>query len=59
MGVIKYRENANSEWKEFKILKGDKGDTPVKGVDYWTESDIEFIKTYIDNQLGVIENGTY
>ena len=48
--------------------KGDKGDkgtdgkdgyTPQKGVDYWTETDIAEIKTYIDESLGVIENGTY
>ena len=35
------------------------GKTPVKGVDYWTSSDIDEIHSYIDGQLGVIENGTY
>lgn len=39
--------------------KGENGYTPVKGVDYWTNSDIAQIKKYIDGQLGVIENGTY
>ena len=39
--------------------KGDDGHTPIKGVDYWTETDIAEIKTYIDESLGVIENGTY
>lgn len=48
--------------------KGDKGDkgetgepgyTPQRGVDYWTESDIAEIEAYIDEQLGVIENGAY
>ena len=39
------------------------GKTPVKGEDYWTSEDQQSIKgdleTYIDEQLGVIENGTY
>ena len=46
-------------------VQGDKGTdgvdgyTPKKGVDYWIESDITEIKTYIDESLGVIENGAY
>lgn len=43
--------------------KGDPGYTPIKGEDYWTEEDQTIIKNdlkdYIDNQLGVIENGAY
>lgn len=42
---------------------GTNGTTPVKGTDYWTSSDIADIEsdlqTYINTQLGVIENGTY
>lgn len=30
---------------------GKNGTTPVKGVDYWTASDIEEIHTYIDNKI--------
>lgn len=49
-------------------LKGDKGDTgekgqdgytPVRGTDYWTEVDKNEMKSYIDSQLGVIENAYY
>ena len=40
-------------------IPGEKGYTPVKGTDYWTEEDQNSIKNYIDNQLGVIENGAY
>ena len=39
-------------------LKGQSGYTPQKGVDYWTDNDIEEIKeycdTYINSQLGTI-----
>lgn len=35
------------------------GITPKKGVDYWTESDIQEMHSYIDARLGVIENGSY
>lgn len=30
---------------------GKNGVTPVKGVDYWTDSDIQEIHTYIDNKI--------
>ena len=36
-----------------------KGDTPQKGIDYWTDEDKAEIQAYIDQQLGVVENGTY
>lgn len=38
---------------------GKDGYTPVRGVDYWTTSDQNNIKSYIDSQIGVIENGSY
>ena len=46
-------------------IQGEKGDTgeagytPVRGTDYWTQADIDTIKNYIDEQIGVIANGTY
>jgi hypothetical protein len=56
-----------TEWLE--SLKGEPGEngqdgkTPVLGVDYFTDEDKSNIKqycdTYIDNQIGVIENGSY
>ena len=49
----------NEETQRYESIPAIKGDKPVKGVDYWTESDIAEIKAYIDTQLGVIENGTY
>lgn len=38
---------------------GADGHTPVRGTDYWTAEDIAEIHSYINTQLGVIENGTY
>lgn len=38
---------------------GQDGYTPQRGVDYWTAADVAAIHSYIDTQLGVIENGTY
>lgn len=29
-----------------KFIKGDKGDPPVRGVDYWTDSDVQEFKDY-------------
>lgn len=39
MGFIKYRSGPDKPWQEIQGIKGDKGDTPVKGVDYYTEQD--------------------
>lgn len=35
--------------------QGQAGYTPVRGVDYWTEQDVNTIQGYIDEQLGDIE----
>lgn len=32
---------------------------PKRGVDYWTEADVQTIHSYIQEQLGVVENGAY
>ena len=44
---------------EIKVFDGKDGYTPVRGTDYWTATDIAEIKSYVDEQLGVIENGSY
>ena len=38
---------------------GADGYTPVRGVDYWTNADIQQIQGYIDGQIGGALNGTY
>lgn len=32
-------------------LKGDKGDSPVRGTDYWTDADKAEIKAYVDEAI--------
>lgn len=56
METLKYRANADSEWKEIIAIKGNKGDTgeqgpqgepgidgytPIKGTDYFTQEEID------------------
>ena len=41
------------------LFDGKDGYTPVRGTDYWTDTDVAEIKSYVDEQLGVIENGSY
>ena len=41
------------------LFDGKDGYTPVRGTDYWTATDVAEIKSYVDEQLGVIENGSY
>ena len=36
---------------EQEWLNSLKGDSPVKGIDYWTETDIAEIKSYVDDAI--------
>lgn len=51
------------EWLESlkgsKGDKGDKGDTPIKGTDYWTDSDKNEIKEYCNTLITGALGGTY
>lgn len=38
---------------------GEDGYTPVRGTDYWTESDIDEIKEYCDSQITGVLGGSY
>ena len=38
-----------------KLIKGDKGDTPIRGVDYWNQEDITYIENYIYGIVDPIE----
>lgn len=45
--------------EQLDALKGTDGYTPIKGTDYWTESDKAEIQSYIDTQIGGALNGSY
>lgn len=51
MGFIKYRSGPDAEWQEIQGIKGDKGDTPVKGVDYYTEAEKNELIQEIQNSV--------
>lgn len=36
---------------EFTVPQGEKGDTPIRGKDYWTETDKAEIKSYVDEAI--------
>ena len=53
-------ELSETQWLE--SLKGESGQdgyTPVKGTDYWTESDVNEIKDYVDEEIGKIDFSDY
>lgn len=55
MYILKVRENANSPWQLIDVLvgpRGKDGHTPIKGVDYFTQEDIDFI-------VAEVEKGNY
>lgn len=54
MNIIYYRESADSPWVGIPAIKGEQGEPYVL-----TEEDKAEIKEYIDEALGVIENGSY
>ena len=39
MQLLKFRPNKESEWQEIATIMGPPGPVPIKGTDYWTESD--------------------
>ena len=54
------QSDASGDWSDAIPFKGDKGDTgatgadgytPIRGTDYWTETDIAEIKAYIDEKI--------
>lgn len=50
MGFLKYRSSPTSEWQEIYSIKGD---TPIKGVDYYTEEEKqELIATIQESIVG-------
>lgn len=45
-----------------KVMDGEDGYTPVRGVDYWTEEDKQEIKSYVDNtvsELSLVKINTW
>ncbi len=43
--------DTSGDWSDPVPFKGDPGHTPVRGTDYWTESDIAEIKSYVDEAI--------
>lgn len=41
----------DSDFAEPNVIKGEDGYTPVKGVDYWTEAEIDEVKNSISNDI--------
>lgn len=50
-GVLSWTNDKGLANPEDVNIKGEKGDSPVKGIDYWTDSDIAEIKAYVDNAI--------
>ena len=48
--TIKYTDR-NNNIQTITISDGQKGTTPVRGTDYWTEADKAEIKNYVDNAI--------
>lgn len=45
-------KGSEAEWLEsLKGPMGESGSSPVRGVDYWTETDIASIKSYVDSAI--------
>ena len=53
MAILKIKDQDGNiiEIPAIRGEKGDKGDTPVKGTDYWTAEDIAEIKGYVDDAI--------
>lgn len=58
VAVIKTRDD-NGEWQYIATATGEKGDTPIRGLDYWTNSDkLEIVNDTL-NALPTWTGGSY
>lgn len=57
MSIIYFRKSPNEAWATIPAIKGADGHTPIKGVDYFTEEEIEAIKA--DIQLPEVDLSKY
>ena len=49
--ALVYIRDKNGNFVPVLTMKGDPGHTPVRGEDYWTEYDKDYIKEYVDNEI--------
>ena len=42
--ILKIYNESTQRYEGIPAIKGEKGDAPVKGVEYWTEEDIQSMK---------------
>ena len=59
MDVLKVRDKENGGWASIPAIKGDKGDTPKKGTDYWTVDDQKAIVNDVLAAMPTWEGGSY
>lgn len=52
MSILKIRDE-NGKVIEIPSIKGD---TPIKGIDYWNEEDKKEVKDFIDTNVAELEN---
>ena len=50
-GIITLQEATIRKMSNFNSGGNNNGYTPVKGIDYWTEEDIQQIQEYINNNM--------
>lgn len=54
--AVLYVRDQNGKLVPIPSLRGRKGDTPVRGVDYWTEEDVRQIQGYIDDKISDVSD---
>jgi hypothetical protein len=54
--AVLYVKDSNGKFITIPALRGRKGDTPVRLVDYWTEEDVQQIQGYIDDQIADVSD---
>ena len=52
MNILQVYDKVKKKWIGIPAIKGD---TPVKGVDYWNEEDKEEVKGFIDEDVADLE----
>ena len=52
-------KDENGVWHEIPAMIGPKGDSPIRGVDYWTDTDKQYIINEVLAALPIAEEAKF
>ena len=57
--ILYIKDQQTNQWIPIETIKGPKGDTPILGIDYWTEADKQYIINEVLAALPIAEESEF